>query len=422
MPAGAPRVRFGLILLPEVLSEFGPTCREAEDAGFELLGVADSQSVFREVVREPHRGRPGHPPRAPGAAGDQSSDAASGGDRQCDLEPRRVSRTAAPFSGWGRETARSIRWARRPPPAPRWKRRWPPRTGSPRASRWSTAGISGGCVTPSGASPSISPRKGPQTLRLAGRVADGIIVGLGLTPGRGAPLLGAHRGGRARRRGAASRTSTCGGSSNPTWRKAARRRWSRIKMALAASANHAFRFTLEGKGLAPDLHEQVRGLRKEYEPHHHEVLGATPNAGLTDRWGLTDYLADRFAIAGTPEECAAAARSAAAAGAPSSCSRASSASRAGSSSAGGGKWCRGSVAREDTHEPDLGAPEHRRVRGGRRALLLEGLDGRSAGGASHARAGWRRSSPTWGGTRRRAWGRCRPRAAPPPSRSSPSTR
>jgi alkanesulfonate monooxygenase SsuD/methylene tetrahydromethanopterin reductase-like flavin-dependent oxidoreductase (luciferase family) len=89
-----------------------------------------------------------------------------------------------------------------------------------------------------------------------------------------------------------------------------------IKMALAASANHAFRFTFEGKGLAEDLHEQVRGLRKEYEPHHHEVLGATPNAGLTDRWGLTDYLAERFAIAGTAEECAAAARSAAAAGAP----------------------------------------------------------------------------------------------------------
>jgi alkanesulfonate monooxygenase SsuD/methylene tetrahydromethanopterin reductase-like flavin-dependent oxidoreductase (luciferase family) len=87
-------------------------------------------------------------------------------------------------------------------------------------------------------------------------------------------------------------------------------------MALAASANHAFRFTLEGKGLALDLHEPVRGLRKEYEPHHHEVLGATPNAGLTDRWGLTDYLADRFAIAGTPDECAAAVRGAAAAGAP----------------------------------------------------------------------------------------------------------
>ena len=49
MPAGASRVRFGLILLPEILSEFGATCREAEDAGFELLGVGDSQSVFREA-------------------------------------------------------------------------------------------------------------------------------------------------------------------------------------------------------------------------------------------------------------------------------------------------------------------------------------------------------------------------------------
>ena len=32
-----------------------------------------------------------------------------------------------------------------------------------------------------------------------------------------------------------------------------------ITMALAASANHAFRFTLEGKGVAADLHEPIRG-------------------------------------------------------------------------------------------------------------------------------------------------------------------
>src|SRR5215510_10013479 len=46
MPAA---VRFGVVLLPESLAEFGALCREAEDQGFDWLGVADSQSVFREL-------------------------------------------------------------------------------------------------------------------------------------------------------------------------------------------------------------------------------------------------------------------------------------------------------------------------------------------------------------------------------------
>jgi alkanesulfonate monooxygenase SsuD/methylene tetrahydromethanopterin reductase-like flavin-dependent oxidoreductase (luciferase family) len=87
-----------------------------------------------------------------------------------------------------------------------------------------------------------------------------------------------------------------------------------ITMALAASANHAFRFTLEGKGVPPDLHEKIRGLQREYNAHHHEIAGAA-NAVLTERWGLTDYLADRFAFAGTPGDCIAQVRRAMDAGA-----------------------------------------------------------------------------------------------------------
>src|SRR5262249_43610094 len=87
-----------------------------------------------------------------------------------------------------------------------------------------------------------------------------------------------------------------------------------IKMALAASANHAFRFTLEGKGVPPDLHERIRALQREYNAHHHELPGAA-NASLPDRWGLTEFLVDRFAIAGTPGDCIAQIQRAMAAGA-----------------------------------------------------------------------------------------------------------
>ena len=41
--------RFGIVFLPETLTGWGDLCREAEDTGFEWLGVADSQSVFREL-------------------------------------------------------------------------------------------------------------------------------------------------------------------------------------------------------------------------------------------------------------------------------------------------------------------------------------------------------------------------------------
>src|SRR5499425_976040 len=41
--------RFGIVFLPESLAGFGGLCREAEDSGFDWLGVADSQSVFREL-------------------------------------------------------------------------------------------------------------------------------------------------------------------------------------------------------------------------------------------------------------------------------------------------------------------------------------------------------------------------------------
>jgi len=66
-------------------------------------------------------------------------------------------------------------------------------------------------------------------------------------------------------------------------------------MALAASANHAFRFTLEGK-VAADLHEKIRALQREYNSHHHEIPGRGQRE-LPDRWDLTEFLVDRFAIA-----------------------------------------------------------------------------------------------------------------------------
>jgi 5,10-methylenetetrahydromethanopterin reductase len=155
--------------------------------------------------------------------------------------------------------------------------------------------------------------EGPRTLELAGRLADGVIVALGLTPEVIALSLAAiERGARAAGRRLADLDVWWFAKTNVADTRAAA--VAPIKMALAASANHAFRFTLEGKGVAPGLHEAIRGLQREYNAHHHEIAGAG-NAALTDRWGLTEFLVDRFAIAGTPHDCLTQIRRAMAAGA-----------------------------------------------------------------------------------------------------------
>src|SRR6266513_1575208 len=155
--------------------------------------------------------------------------------------------------------------------------------------------------------------EGPRTLELAGRIADGVIVGLGLTPDVIRLSLAAiERGARVGGRTLGDLDVWWFAKSNVADTRA--EAVAPITMALAASANHAFRFTLEGKGVPLDLHEKIRALQREYDAHHHEIAGGG-NAGLTDRWGLTEFLLDRFAIAGTPDDCVAQIRRAVAAGA-----------------------------------------------------------------------------------------------------------
>src|SRR5918992_4419848 len=42
-------VRFGITFLPNAPREFIEWCRVAEETGFDIIGIADSQSLYREV-------------------------------------------------------------------------------------------------------------------------------------------------------------------------------------------------------------------------------------------------------------------------------------------------------------------------------------------------------------------------------------
>jgi 5,10-methylenetetrahydromethanopterin reductase len=304
--------RFGIVLLPESLDGFGALCREAEDAGFQWVGVADSQSGFRELyvaltvaALNTMRVRLGPLVTNPltrhlvvTASAIASIDELSRGRAVLGLgsgdsaiytlgaPPATVAGLEESIATLGRLTSGA--------PVTRDGRTWRVHRASRRVPVYLAA-------------------EGPRTLELAGRLADGVIVGLGLTPGViGLSLAAIERGARAAGRRLDDLDVWWFAKTNLADSRPAA--VEPIKMALAASANHAFRFTLEGKGVPAELHAPIRGLQREYDSHQHEIAGAA-NAALTDRWGLTDFLVDRFAIAGTPADCAAQIRRAVAAGA-----------------------------------------------------------------------------------------------------------
>lgn len=144
--------------------------------------------------------------------------------------------------------------------------------------------------------------EGPRTLALGGEIADIVMVHTGLSTEVLKESISQIREGEAIAGKSAGATQVwafakCNISDDRD------EAIDEIKMALAASGHHAFRFTLEGKHVPEELREPITALRREYVPVEHEQLGHTRNAVLSDALGLTDYLAGRFAVVGTPDEC-----------------------------------------------------------------------------------------------------------------------
>ena len=155
---------------------------------------------------------------------------------------------------------------------------------------------------PERAVPVYMAAEGPRTLRLAGRIADGVIIGMGLTADVVEGSLQYLQEGLDD----AGRTM----DDIDVWWLA---KWNiaesrqaaveEIRMALAASCNHAFRFHLDGKFVPGEYHDAIHELQAEYRSWEHEKHGGgRHNAELVDRYGLKDFLARRFAIAGTVED------------------------------------------------------------------------------------------------------------------------
>lgn len=341
-------MKFGVTMLPDNLETLASRARLAEDAGFDYIGIGDSQSLFRELyvslsvvamstqramlgptVSNPQTRHPAVTAAAIASINELSKGRAflglGSGDSavlNLGLRPARltelrhyiqtVRNLLAGESGEYHGARAHVRWANAGRPTDELPSADLATAGLPNAGL-PVAGLPTTGISNAGLPIAIS-AEGPRTLALAGAAADAAIVHTGLTPDAMADTIARIREGE--------RSAGRQPGATEVWAFAkcniADRRddaINEIKMALAASAHHAFRHTLDGKNVPPHLREPITILQQEYRPAEHEQTGPTRNAALTDELGLTDYLTTRFAIAGAPDECRQKARQIFAAGA-----------------------------------------------------------------------------------------------------------
>lgn len=155
--------------------------------------------------------------------------------------------------------------------------------------------------------PLLVAASGMATSRMAGRVADGVIAGVGVD----VPSLAAVR-----------EAVTRDGASGPMEPAAPAEVWATVRIGVgrddahvaelrrrfvprAISAAHfAFSSTFEGKNVPPELQGILAERFARYDYSSHGRSGATSNAELfADRPDVEDYLVDRFAVIGTTESC-----------------------------------------------------------------------------------------------------------------------
>jgi 5,10-methylenetetrahydromethanopterin reductase len=299
----SPTARLGLLCLPRSVASAVADARVAEDVGFTMVGVADSQSVFREMyttmalcAQATRRVLIG--PTVTNPITRHPAVAASGIATIDEIAPGRA------FFGIGSGDSAILNLAERPATLAdlrayltavralhtqreaQWRGRATRLTWAPRAV------------------PLYLSAEGPRTLELGGEIADGVIVNVGLEPALVRDAVAhVHAGARRAGREPAAVDLWTMVRANVTDDVAAG--IDEIRMELASNAHHVFRFTLEGKHVPAELADAIRRVQKGYQPAAHEALGVSPNARLLEAEpALRAYLAERFAAVGPAAACA----------------------------------------------------------------------------------------------------------------------
>ncbi len=143
--------------------------------------------------------------------------------------------------------------------------------------------------------------EGPKTQRLAGELADIVVLGTGILPELIAEQVervneGAHRAGRSPEevdKWVLARCNVMNDRADAI---------EKLKSSLAGVAHHSLQFSMEGKSVPDEYREPLETLISKYNTDAGTLPGS-PNAELLDQLDLTEYLANRYGVVGTPDDC-----------------------------------------------------------------------------------------------------------------------
>jgi 5,10-methylenetetrahydromethanopterin reductase len=143
--------------------------------------------------------------------------------------------------------------------------------------------------------------EGPRMLSLAGEVADGVLMGNGLTED-------VVRDNLARIHQAAVAAGRDPDAIEPWFFakiylcESEEQGWEDLAWTLAASAHHAFRGNLDDRFVPLAYRSAIEGIGTDYAGQAHNGLAHAPdhNARLVTETGLTEFLGPRFLLAGPP--------------------------------------------------------------------------------------------------------------------------
>jgi 5,10-methylenetetrahydromethanopterin reductase len=142
--------------------------------------------------------------------------------------------------------------------------------------------------------------EGPRMLELAGAVADGVLVGTGLTAEVIQDSLARIDAG-ARSAGRDPSTIEVWWSTRCSVASSFEEALRQGKEGLSSAGNHALRQSLDQKLVPEHLVEKIRCYHRGYD-YSQKGLSSHKNADLMEEMGLTDYFLDRFGLIGTPEQ------------------------------------------------------------------------------------------------------------------------
>lgn len=300
-------ISFGISFAPNHPRDVSEWCRASEEAGFERIGMVDSQAIYRELYISCVAGAQATKsiqlgPRVTNALTRHPTVSASALLTLNELAPGRV------FAGLGTGDSAFFNIGLKPVKLATLgeftaclrallRGESTHYQGYDLKLTWGRADI-----------PIYIAGHGPKTLELAGQYADGVIVGTGVGDevvrrAYESIATGAARSGRKLE------------DLDVWWALSAHVGNSReeslsvIRMLLAAKANHLARFPEQNKQVPPEYKDILERIHKGYNYLEHQKPGAaTTNAALVRESGLESYLADRYAIVGTADDCLATVR------------------------------------------------------------------------------------------------------------------